>query len=368
MTCVPSPCWAVCSRPPCLLSVLSRPCYLLLHSLTVSVGFLLFNWRLEFGANSCRLPFSIYFQKKKHASKSEFPPRVQVLWRILQAPPDSLLALLVFSCLLRDSSDVLVPGIWGKWKCLQGSPGHKTLMGCRVTLTHGIDQSAVFRKSLQSPEITFYFKTHSVTLVTHCRVTLGNGVWAHHLNSGSCISLPDTCWRPAFFRNFSLKTTFCLQFFHPRLLPSALCVYEYFRLFLYQLPKSVYPAVFLFCVSPCYANFRIFCCCIKISLGLLWKQIFAYLLFVFSFAFDWVFFLLKKQEAPSDGGALWVPGRQEAGALLPILSSAKPGDPEGLWAGDPPSFWPSSVPTVNGTSVRARVGSYGKVISCFYHL
>lgn len=119
------------------------------------------------------MPFSIYFQKKKHASKSEFPPRVQVLWRILQAPPDSLLALLVFSCLLRDSSDVLVPGIWGKWKCLQGSPGHKTLMGCRVTLTHGIDQSAVFRKSLQSPEITFYFKTHSVTLVTHCRVTLG---------------------------------------------------------------------------------------------------------------------------------------------------------------------------------------------------
>ena len=80
------------------------------------------------------------------------------------------------------------------------------------------------------------------------------------------------------------------------------------------------------------------------------------------------FLLLKKQEAPSDGGTLWVPGRQEAGALLPILSSAKPGDPEGLWAGDPPSFWPSSAPIVNGTSVRVRVGSYGKVISCFYHL
>lgn len=77
------------------------------------------------------------------------------------------LALLAVSCLLRGSLHVFLPGIWRKWKCLQGSPGYKTLRGCGVTLMHGIDPSVVFRKSLQCPEVTFYFKTHSLTLVTH---------------------------------------------------------------------------------------------------------------------------------------------------------------------------------------------------------
>ena len=227
-----------------------------------------------------------------------------------------------------------------------------------MTLINGIARSVVSRKSLQNAKDATCLEAcpyYNPWVLTQHPVAPGNGAWARCLLYGSWVSFPGTFWKPAYFWESSLKTSFCFlySFSPPRFLQSALCLPDTFS----PLSSSVIQVCLPCCMSFLFVS--ILCRLQNFLLhqnlfGSFWAHISMQLSRFSPFAFWVSSFLLKETRcsirrwgALSTGksGSRGSPARSE----LVKDWGARGGPAELLIGGGPPSLCPSAASTVHST-------------------